>query len=367
MGELFEPTVLGGMTLSNRFVRSATGERLADPDGHATQNLSLLLTELARGRVGLIITGHVYVSPEGQAGPGQVGIHTDGHAAGQRAMVDAVHEAGGKICVQISHAGCRSRTVPASERIGPSAFVSKAGIECRQMTEEDIRRTVGRFADAARRAQAAGFDALQIHAAHGYLARQFLSPYFNKGTDAYGGPVGNRARFLLEAVDAMRREVGRGFPMLVKLNAQDFLEGGFTVDDMLEVACLLERAGVDAIEMSGGHDLDGVFGAFFQARRAKRGHKERPYYLDEARRFRERVRLPLMLVGGIRSFETARRIVAEGIADYISLCRPLIREPGLIARWMSGDTAKSSCVSDNGCFGPPGKGVSCTAAGDSRI
>ncbi len=364
MTDVFEPTTLKGVTLNNRFVRSATWEGLAAPEGYATEELGRLWTGLARGKVGLIITGHAYVSPEGQAAPAQLGIHTDGHVRLLKEMVAKVHDAGGKIAVQVSHAGRYALKLPNAVRIGPSAIESKGEVQCKEMTENDIHRTVAQFAEAARRAKKAAFDAIQIHAAHGYLLSEFLSPFFNKRTDAYGGPVRNRAALLLDVVRAVKQEVGDRFPVFVKLNSQDFLEGGFTVDDMLEVASLLEDAAIDAIEMSGGNHVEGIFGKFFPARKARPDGEERPYYLEEARCFKDRVRIPLMLVGGIRSLEWAKRIVSEGIADYVSLCRPLIREPGLIHRWGSGDTAKSACLSDNDCFNPAlkGGGVRCTVA-----
>jgi len=362
--DLFEPTALNGMSLANRFVRSATWEGLATAEGFATENLTSLLEDLARGGVGLIITGHAYVSPEGQAGPGQLGLCTDGHVPSLKKMVGKVHDAGAKIAVQISHGGRYALKFPGVVRLGPSTIESRGKIQCREMTLQDIQRIIGSFAEAARRARAAGFDALQLHAAHGYLLSEFLSPYFNKRTDAYGGPIGNRARLLLDVVDAVQREVGSAFPVLVKLNSQEFLEGGYSVEDMLNVASLLEKAGVDAIEMSGGHHVDGVFGEFFPARKGRANGEDVPYYLNEARLYREKIRVPLLLVGGIRSYEWARRILAEGYADYVSLSRPLIREPGLVKRWKSGDRARSACISDNGCFRPAleGKGIMCTVA-----
>jgi len=364
MAEVFDRTVVNGLVLSNRFVRSATWEGLAAPGGYGTEELGRLWRRLARGNVGLIITGHAYVSPEGQAAPAQLGIHTDGHVPSLKEMVDQVHTAGGKIAVQVSHGGRYGLKLPSAVRIGPSTLESKGEVQCKEMTEEEIHKAVTQFAAAARRAKAASFDAIQIHAAHSYLLSEFLSPFFNKRTDAYGGPVSQRAAFLLEVVRAVRKEVGEKFPVLVKLNSQDFLEGGFTVEEMLEVAFLLGDASVDAIEMSGGHHVEGIFGQFFPARKGRPKGEEKPYYLDEARRYKEKVQAPLMLVGGIRSLEWARRVVSEGIADYVSLCRPLIREPGLIDRWKSGDTAKSACVSDNDCFNPAlkGEGVCCTAA-----
>ena len=364
MTDLFESTVLNGMTLSNRFVRSATWEGLATAEGFATESLTRFLADLARGDVGLIITGHAYVSPEGKAAPGQLGIYTDSHVTSLKKMVGEIHDAGGKIAVQVSHGGRYALKFSDVVRLGPSPIESRGKVQCREMTVEEIHRLTVQFAEAARRARAAGFDALQLHAAHGYLLSEFLSPFFNKRTDAYGGPVRNRARLLLEVMNAVRREVGSAFPLLVKLNSQEFLEGGSTVEDMLEVASLLEKASVDAIEMSGGHHVEGIFGKFFPARPGKPKDEEAPYYLDEARRYKEKIRVPLMLVGGIRSYEWAKRIVSEGYADYVSLSRPLIREPRLISRWKSGDRAMSPCISDNGCFKPglDGEGILCTVA-----
>ena len=364
MTDLFESTVLKGMTLANRFVRSATWEGLATTEGYATESLARLLAELARGEVGLIITGHAYVSPEGKAAPGQLGIYTDRHVPSLKEMVGKIHDLGGKVAVQISHGGRYALKLPDVVRLGPSAIETRGKVQCREMTVEEIQRITGQFAEAARRAKAAEFDAVQLHAAHGYLLSEFLSPFFNKRTDAYGGAVKNRARFLLEVVNAIRREVGRALPLLVKLNAQEFLEGGSSVEDMLDIASLLEKASVDAIEMSGGNHVEGIFGEFFPARPGKPKGEEGPYYLSEARRYKERIRVPLMLVGGIRSYEWAKRIVSEGYADYVSLSRPLIREPKLISRWKSGDRAMSACISDNGCFKPGlnGEGILCTVA-----
>jgi 2,4-dienoyl-CoA reductase-like NADH-dependent reductase (Old Yellow Enzyme family) len=368
MAELFESTVINGMTLANRFVRSATWEGLATPEGYATEALTQLLIDLAQGKVGLIITSHARVTQEGIAAPGQLGIYTNDHVPHLKKMVDQIHAAGGKVALQVSHGGRYALKLKDVVRIGPSIIESKGEVQCREMTESEIHSVVAHFAHAARRAKQAGCDAIQIHSAHGYLVSQFLSPYSNKRTDSYGGPVRNRARFLLDVVRAMRNEVGDKFPLLVKLNSQEFLEGGYTVEDMLVVASLLEEAGIDAIEMSGGNHVEGVFGAYFPARQAKPNMEERPYYLDEARRYKERIRVPLMLVGGIRSLEWARRIVSEGYADYVSLCRPLIREPGLIERWQSGDTVRATCISDNGCFKPAleGKGIYCTVAAKER-
>jgi 2,4-dienoyl-CoA reductase-like NADH-dependent reductase (Old Yellow Enzyme family) len=233
MKELFESTVLNGMTLSNRFVRSATREGLASPEGYGTEDLAKLWVELARGKVGLIITGHAYVSPEGIAVSRQLGLYSDELTRSLAEMFHKVHDAGGRIAVQISHGGCYALKLPNVLRLGPSTIENKGEIQCKEMTQVDIRKLVTQFAEAAGRAKTAGSDAVQIHAGHGYLLNEFLSPFYNRRIDAYGGAVENRARFLLEVVQAVRREVGDRFPVLVKLNSQDYLEGGFTTEDSM--------------------------------------------------------------------------------------------------------------------------------------
>jgi len=364
VGELFKKTMINSMVMANRFVRSATWEGLATKEGFVTEGLIALMVELAKGGVGLIITGHAYVSPEGIAAPNQLGLYLDKQIEPIKRMVDRVHESGGSIAIQISHGGRYALKIPDTVRFGPSTIEAKGEVQCKEMTEEEIERVIIDFKRAAVRAKLAGADAIQIHAAHGYLISQFLSPFFNKRQDGYGGSVAHRARILIDIVSAIRKEVGDRFPILVKLNSQDYLEGGFTVEDMLHTASLLEDASVDAIEMSGGNHVAGIYGGFFPARKMEERLNETPYYFEEAKRYKSQIKIPLILVGGIRSFEWAERLVSEGIADYISLSRPLIREPGLIKRWQSGDRRSSSCISDNGCFRPAlkGEGVKCVVA-----
>ena len=214
------------------------------------------------------------------------------------------------------------------------------------------------FAAAANRAKMAGFDGVQIHAAHGYLLSSFLSPYFNKRRDEYGGTVENRARFLLEVVRAVFTAVGDNFPVLVKINANDFLPGGFSLTDMLKTAGLLETTGIHAIELSGGTPESGKFNP---PRRGKLFSEDEGYYKEDARHLKEKISIPVILVGGIRSFKVAQSFLQEKICDYIAMSRPLIREPDLISRWQSGNTKASRCISDNQCYRPirVGKGLYC--------
>ena len=230
---------------------------------------------------------------------------------------------------------------------------------CREMTGDDFRMVAEAFGKAAARAQEAGFDGVQIHAAHGYLLSEFLSPFYNRRNDQYGGSVENRARLLLEVAHNIRDKVGDRFPVMVKMNSEDFVTGGLTVEEMLEVASILESAGIDAIELSGGTRYSGDYMPVRPGRLDTENMEV--YYLEAARKFKERVKVPLMLVGGIRSYAVAERIIREGIADYVSLSRPLIREPDLVNRWKSGDTGKARCLSDNLCYEPAiaGDGLYC--------
>ncbi len=337
------------MTLPNRFIRSATREGLARDDGSPTPRLIDVANQLARGGIGLIITGHAYVSREGQAGGGQLGIYSDDLIPGLVEMTTSVQSLGGKIALQISHAGINAPyPLTKLEPIGPSVLQTGSEPVGREMTRHDIEAVIHAFASAAARSKAAGFDAVQIHAAHGYLLSQFLSPYFNKRGDEYGGGIENRAKLVVEVVKAVRNVVGPEFAVFIKLNSEDFLPGGFTVEEMVQTAIMLEENDVDVIEMSGGTLISGKNVPF---RPGKAGPAEpEVYYEGAARQYKEKVQAPLVLVGGIRTFETAERLVAEGLADYIALCRPLIREPGLINRWKSADRRPATCISDNSCI-----------------
>ncbi|WP_373501756.1 NADH:flavin oxidoreductase [Desulfococcus sp.] len=360
MPSLFEQTTLSSLILKNRFVRSATWEGMADDEGACTPRLIDLMTRLADGGVGLIISGHAHVSREGQAGPGQMGIYDDGLLPGLARMASAVHARNGRIIVQLAHAGCQAATgLSGLPAMGPSVLEGEKAPVCREMTLDDIEGVVEAFAAGAARAWKAGFDGVQIHAAHGYLLSQFLSPCYNRRQDRYGGSIENRARIVLEVLDRIRRAVGKTFPVLIKLNSEDFVEGGFSRQDMLAVCQVLERAGMDAVELSGGTPLSGKN---TPVRTGKFDTPDRQvFYRDAARDYKARIRIPLILVGGIRSLEVAEALAASSQADYIALCRPLIREPELIQRWQSGDTAIASCKSDNLCFKPAmeGRGIYC--------
>ncbi len=362
MSTLFEKTAVKNMVLENRFVRSATWEGMAAEDGAATDRLIDTMTALARGRVGLIISGHAYVHRAGQAGPGQLGVYSDHLVPGLEAMAAAVHASGGRIALQLAHAGCfASAKLSGRPPLAVSATQSPGGPPRQELTSADIDEIIAAFGAAAARAKTAGFDAVQVHAAHGYLLSQFLSPAFNRRSDPFGGSLENRARALLAVVSAVRGAVGPDYPVLVKMNGADFIDQGLTVEEAAQVARLLEKAGIDAIEVSGGV-LTG--GPLNPSRMGIHRPQKEAYFRQEARAIRQAVSVPLILVGGNRSLEVAEALISEGGVDYISMSRPLIREPDLIRRWQSGNRRPAACLSDNQCFGPgmAGEGVYCVTA-----
>ena len=244
MDMLFTPGRIGTLTLPNRLVRSATAERMADADGRPRSQLGALYEELAQGGVGLIITGHMYVHPSGKAHPEMTGIYADELIPGLAKLAGAVHRAGGKAFVQINHGGmqCSRETVP--ETIAPSA-VDASFLErpARKMTPDEIALLIQAYGQAARRAQEAGFDGVQIHGAHGYLVGQFLSPFVNRRTDEWGGDVEGRTRFLQAVCQAVREQVGQDYPVAIKLGMMDGVEGGLTAEDGTGVVAALEKMG----------------------------------------------------------------------------------------------------------------------------
>ena len=356
---LFQPITINRLTLPNRFMRSATWEGMATVDGQVTPQLTETMTALAQGGVGLIISGHAYVDRIGQASPFQMGIYDDSLIEGLASMTAAVHAAGGRIVAQLAHAG----TFALEKAIGrppvvASAFDDLAETPRTELSVGDIHDLKQTYVAAARRAKTAGFDGIQLHSAHGYLLSQFLSPWFNRRTDAYGGSADNRVRLHVEIIEAVRQAVGDAFPMLVKMNCEDFADGGLNVTASIAAARQMVAAGLDAVELSGGL-LTG--GKLSPSRPNINTPEKEAYFQEAASAFKKALEVPLILVGGIRSPEVAERLLENGVADALALSRPLIREPALINRWQSGDRSPARCLSDNLCFRPGmmGKGIYC--------
>lgn len=359
MSILFEPVDLCGMRLSNRFVRSATWEGMADEDGACTEALIGVMKRLAEGEVGLIITSHAYVRKDGQAGPRQLAIYDDRFIEPLSRMAKEVHASGGKIVAQLAHAGLFAN--PKLSGLTPVCIsdIPVYGDKKRhEMSLDELSSIAEDYASAALRARRAGFDGIQIHAAHGYLLSQSLSPHFNQRKDLYGGDLAGRARLLLQVVRLSRAMAGEDFPMLIKINSSDFLDNGLGLDDSIKIAALAAEAGVCAVEISGGTVVSGELSP---SRLKILSEDREAYFREAAKAFKERIPVPVILVGGIRSFDLAERLVLEKVCDLISLCRPLIREPALVKRWRAGDRRKATCLSDNLCFAPAraGEGIYC--------
>jgi 2,4-dienoyl-CoA reductase-like NADH-dependent reductase (Old Yellow Enzyme family) len=367
MRGIFDETTLKGMKLNNRFVRSATWEGMCDSDGRPPEKLIRLYGDLARGGIGLIITGYSFVRPDGKQNPGKMGIHTDAFAPELTALASAVHAGGGKVCMQLVHAGGQTNTATAGRRpLAPSAVqVAQYDEVPEEMTPADISGIISAFTAAAKRAKAYGFDAIQLHGAHGYLINQFLSPLTNRRKDAYGGTIENRSRFLMEVYRAVRAAVGADFPVMIKLNGSDFLEGGLAEADAVYAARALDAEGIDAIEVSGGTRSSGTRSP---ARMKINSPALEGYHLPLAATIRKAVNCPLMVVGGFRSPAVAQKAIEDGVTDYIALSRPFIREPNLISRWRSGDDTPARCISCNQCFVPglTEGGIYCVAENKER-
>jgi 2,4-dienoyl-CoA reductase-like NADH-dependent reductase (Old Yellow Enzyme family) len=353
MNILFEPIRINSMFLKNRFVRTATAERTASPDGGITQEMVHLYTRLARGGVGLIITGHSYIHPLGKAERRMTSIDNDSLIPALKRLTYEVHKFDVKIVMQINHCGGRrDKDVGEETPVGPSKNeYQPLEIACREMSGEEIKEVIDLFAQAAQRVKDAGFDGVEIHSVHGYLINQFLSPVTNKRKDSWGGSLENRMRFLLEIYKRIRETVGKDFPVLAKIPAGDFVAGGLTVEEACEVAKKLSRLGIDALELSGG-----LCGS-----RYRKGRKDLLWMRKEAyfKPYSEMVKkvtpVPVILVGGLRNPETMKKMLEEGVADLIGLARPLIREPDFPNRIRRGDFRRAECVSCSNCSGPSGR------------
>lgn len=360
---IFDPITVCNLELQNRFVRSATHEYLAEEDGTPTSRLGDVYEELAKNEVGLIITGYSYVLPGGQSDILQQGIYDDRFIEPYRKITERVHRYRSKIVLQIVHGGRQANVsdeypvpiAPSAVKDGHSAVVP------REMTEEEILEIIEAFTKAAVRAKKAGFDGVQLHCAHGFLLSNFISPYTNRRTDSWGGSVENRTRIITEIVRRIKEETGNSFPILVKLNATDgFQPGcskkaeiGLDITQAVEIAKLLEKAGVCAIEVSGGiGEAGGV-----TIRTAINAPAKEAYFRDCSKTIKDAVNIPIILVGGIRSLQVINYLLENRFADLVSMSRVFISEPDIVLKFKSGQVKKARCVSCNLCFDP--EGISC--------
>ena len=354
---LFEPGSIGSMTVKNRIVRSATYEGFADENGIVDERYVNLYRKLALGGSGLIITGFAYVREDGIVMKGQAGIHSDECIPPLRRVVEEVHLADPevKIVMQIAHGGRQANPkYTGGVLIAPSPIPDKTmNATPKEMSLDEVKAVIESFIEAAKRVKKAGFDGVQIHAAHGYLLSEFISPYSNRRNDEYGGSTENRARILLEIVHGVKAECGGEWPVLVKLQVDDCVadENRLKTPESAEIAKMVVEAGADAIEVSGGIYESALYGNLIPTRFNITREEDEAYFLPQAVEVKRAIGgTPLILVGGIRSKKVAEEILGKGHADFISMSRPLIREPNLPNKWKDGSSTKSTCISCNQCL-----------------
>lgn len=354
MKKIFEHTQIGDMSLKNRLIRGATWENLAEDDGRMTEKLFTLYRELAEGGVGMIITGYAFVMPEEQPNPGMMGISDDKFIDQYKTLTDMVHEHDCRIAMQIAYGGSQTNYRVDERTIwGPSEIPDPAfGVTPVPMTKAEINDLVLVYGDAAQRVKSAGFDGVEIHAAHGYLLSQFLTPHTNRRTDEYGGSIENRSRILVEVYTEIRRRVG-DFPVFLKINAEDFIEDGLTFEDSMYVAKLFDTLGIDILDISGGTFASGkkspCRGKIF-------GPEKEAYHAQYAARIAEEVSVTVLVSGGIRSQQVIENVLNTTGIQLVGMARPLLAEPELPNRWLSGDEGAPKCISCNGCFSQKPKG-----------
>ncbi|MFC1896845.1 NADH:flavin oxidoreductase [Thermodesulfobacteriota bacterium] len=348
---LFKATNIENIPLKNRFVRSATFEGMATFEGRPTQTLKELYSELADGEVGLIVTGLSHVDgykslPNIEGLPFPLAIDEDRFIGDWGEVIDRVHKRGAKIAMQIIHLG-RQEIPHLREPIAPSAVQLKnSDIFPREMTIDEISDLIEKFAQSCRRVKEAGFDAVQLHGGHGYLISNFISPYFNIRTDEYGGSTENRARLITEIIEHARKLFGTEFPIIIKMNFDDFIQGGLNSDEAIKIAEIIVQAGIDAIEVTGGKSADNPFR--ISAKWINREEDE-AYFQSYSKALKKQMSVPVILVGGLRTPRVIDKLVNDEVADFISMCRPFICEPGLIKRWKDGEINKAKCISSNKC------------------
>lgn len=319
MYQLWEAAQLGPLTLRNRTVRSATNEHLSEPDGQLTRTWVDTLVELAKGEVGLVISGHMTVDGTQRADEGQPVLDERTDLSLLKAAADGVHQHGGRLVIQLSHSGPKAMpVVNGREAKWPADF-----------TQEEMDALVEQFVLAARLCQQAGADGVQIHNAHGYLLSSFLNPQQNARTDAYGGSLENRFRLPGRILRAVREACGTDFALLVKADANG-------CGDLHRLLELYQESEVDGVEISGV-----TFASLA-------GRKE-PFYLKEVLAARDEIQLPLILVGGIFSRATAEAVLEAGI-PFVSFSRALICQPDFVARMKAGEVEESPCLACNGCY-----------------
>ena len=363
---MFREQRIGGLNLPNRFIRSATYETMATDKGEVTAELLDLYDTLARGEIGIIITGHTFIHPRGQAGDRQLGIYDDFLIPGLRRLVDNVHRHNGRIFVQLAHAGSQIKPSVKVKPIGPSRIPNPiTGRVPQEATETEIHEVIDAFGKATHRAKKAGFDGIHIHAANGYLISQFNSPFSNRRIDSWGGDAQRRWRLTKEVYLAVREAAGSDVPVTMKLGIADTVQGGLLEPEGVIQASQLEKLGLDGLEVSCGV-MAGSYATYsirqyvgVDRRQAVRDHlyhrlfsKPVPeaYFLQYASAVKQMLKIPVILGGGLRSIKRMTQVLTEGDADFVAMSRPFVREPDLVQLIQQGCRKTMACTSCNLCL-----------------
>ena len=350
---LFSPFQIGKLELKNRIVMPPMATNFAGEDGFVNERHIAYYLRRARGGVGYITFEHTGVLKQGRASPNMALIDSDQHIPPFKKLVEAVHKEDGKIVIQINHAGRQtSASITGSPIVAPSAIPCPVRMEMpKELSPEEIQKIIEAFGEAALRVKEAVADGVEIHMAHGYLINQFLSPFSNKREDEYGGDADRRMRIALEVLRAVRNKVGGDFPVLCRLSADEYVDGGLKIDASKEIAKALERTGADALHVSACVAASGYL-------------NHPPYYAEEgvfahlAQGIKSVVGIPVISVGRIRTPELANRILEEKKADLISMGRALIADPELPAKALQGRMEEIiPCISCNRCIQSIRKGA----------
>lgn len=319
-----------------------------------TAPLYSIYEELAQGETGLIITGYANVVEEERPNPGMMGIYDDSFIEDYKRLTSAVHTYDSTIILQIAYGGTKTtHNLEGRTIFAPSDVPERStGTSGKPMSKEEIDYIVCAFGSAAKRAKDSGFDGVEIHAAHTYLINQFLSPYYNRRTDEYGGSLENRMRFLVEIYNEMRKQTGEEFPILVKLTASEFFEGGLTFDETRKMCKTLEGIGVDGLEISGNihGKAQTVVGRTFDGHEIQKAG----YFSEYGKIISHEVGIPVITVGGLLDPYHIEAMLNETGIDFFGLSRPLLAEPHLFKRWKSGDRKPAKCIRCSKCRTPEG-------------
>ena len=326
---LFTPITLpNGTTIKNRFFKSAMSEGMGTRDFQPKKNIATLYKRWAEGGTGLIITGNIMVDPKGTAEPGNIVFDKNSNMEILKDWAKQGQQHGAKVMVQLNHPGKQVPKTIAKETVAPSTIPLGNGLNKlfstpRALTTSEVEELVQKFVTSAKVAKEAGFSGVQIHAAHGYLISQFLSPHDNRRTDKYGGSLENRMRFLKEIYLGMREELGKDFTIGIKINSTDFKEDGLTEEDSLKTIIELANLGLDFVEISGGtYERPAMMGATSKS-------TNQVFFAEYSKKLKQKIEIPVVVTGGIRSINAMNTLLNDNTTDFIGIARPLTISPNI--------------------------------------